>query len=160
MIALLFAAAVAAAPPCAGVKNPPLCRDLMEIGERHAAARAKNVKEKDAQKIDAANLARVQAIVNQFEWPGKSLVGEQASAAAWTIVDHASLATTKKYLPAMQKAADDGQLSRALLAATIDRIAVREGRPQTYGTQPGAPIEDAAGVNDRRAGMGLPPLQQ
>ena len=169
IVPILFAAAIAATPPpCAGVKNPPLCRDLLEIYDRDQAARAKGVKPLDAQKIEAADLARVKAILNQFGWPGKLLVGEKASSATWSIIGHADLATQKLYLDAMTKAAADGQLAPSLLATTVDRIAVREGRPQMYGTQfkevngewVPEPIDDEAHVDDRRAKVELLPLAE
>lgn len=171
IVPLLFAAATAVAashPPCAGVKNPPLCRDLLEVYDRDQAARVKGVKPQDAQKIDSANLARVKSILNQFGWPGKSLVGEKASGAAWSIIQHADLATQKLYIDAMTKAAEEGQLSPTLLATTVDRMAVREGKRQIYGTQfkesngelVPEPIDDEAHVDERRAKVGLPPLAE
>lgn len=172
--ALLFAAAVAAAPnPCAGAKNPPLCRDLLEMYNRDQAVRKswiadpKNPKLiREMETVDKSNIGRVKAILNQFGWPGKNLVGEKASAATWTVVHHADIATQKLYLDLMTQAADAGELRWALVAQTIDRIAVREGRKQTYGTQfhdAGGvmipdPIEDEANVDERRAKVGLPPL--
>ena len=166
ILALLFAAATSTAAtttpvqPCAGVKNPPLCRDLLDIYDRHQQALAKTTKPADAKKIDASNLARTKAIINQFGWPGKSLAGEKGSQAAWTIIQNADLATQKLFIDVMQEAADRKELSPALLAATIDRIAVREGRAQTYGTEPNAPIDDEEHVDDRRASVGLPPLKK
>jgi hypothetical protein len=152
--ALLFAAA------CTGIKNPPLCRDLLDIYDRHQLSHAKNAKPAEAKKIDDTNLARVKAIINQFGWPGNSLVGEKASAAAWTIIQNADLATQKLYIEEMTAAAEVKQLSPALLAATVDRIAIREGRGQVYGTDEKAPIDDPEHVDDRRAKMGLPPLKK
>jgi hypothetical protein len=177
--ALLFAAATAVPPrpphPCANVKNPPLCRDLIEIYDRDQAVRKKWIANptsaaliREMETVDKSNLGRVKAILNQFAWPGKALVGEKASAAAWTIVHHADVATQKLFLDIMMTAANAGELRWALLAQTIDRIAVREGRKQTYGTQfhdAGGvmipdPIEDEANVDERRAKVGLPPLAE
>ena len=175
--ALIFAAAVtlpAKTPdPCANVKNPPLCRDLIEIYNRDQDVRKRWIADplkpaliRELETVDKANIGRVKAILNQFGWPGKHLVGERASAGAWMIVHHADVATQKLYLDLMMKAADEGELRWALVAQTIDRIAVREGRRQTYGTQfreAGGlmipdPIEDEANVDARRAKVGLPPL--
>lgn len=156
---LLFAAAVAA-NPCEGVKNPPLCRDLLDVYNKDQAARAKGAKPADVKKTDAANLMRVQVIINQFGWPGKALVGEKASGAAWTIISHADVATQKMYVDLMARAVDDKQLSPALYAQTVDRLAVKDGKAQVYGTQENAPIDDEEHVNDRRAKIGLPPLKK
>src|SRR5579859_4736227 len=131
---ILFAAAVAAASPCAGVKNPPLCHDLLDIYTQDQAARAKNVKPKDAQKIDTANLRRVQAIINQFGWPGTSLVGERASGAAWSVIEHADIDTQKMYIDMMTQAAQEKEFSPTLAATAVDRIAIHEGKGQVYGT--------------------------
>ena len=118
--------------------------------------------------VDRENLARVDAIIAANGWPGRSLVGEKASGGAWTVIQHADLETQKKYLPLITKAADAGETSWALLATTIDRIQVREGKPQTYGTQfhevngelVPQPIEDEAHVDDRRKKVGLGPLAE
>jgi hypothetical protein len=164
--AIVLAAVTATAPPakpalpCAGVKNPPLCHDLLDIYDRHEMARAKTTKPAEAKKIDASNLARTRAILNQFGWPGKSLVGEKASQAAWVIIQNADLATQKIFVEVMQEAVNAKELSPALFAATVDRIAVREGRPQKYGTEPNAPIEDEEHVDERRESVGLPPRHQ
>lgn len=177
--ALILAAAVTLpakpADPCSNVKNPPLCRDLIEIYNRDQDVRKKWIVDpmkpalvRELETVDKSNLGRVKAILNQFGWPGKNLVGDRASAGAWMIVHHADLATQKLYLELMMKAADAGELRWALVAQTIDRIAVREGRPQVYGTQfreAGGvmipdPIEDEANVDERRAKVGLPPLAE
>lgn len=175
LIALLLAAATATANPCTNIKNPPLCRDLIEIYDRDQAVRQKWIADpknakliKEMAKTDAANLGRVKSILNLFGWPGKTLVGERASAAAWTVVHHADLATQKMYIDVMAKAADVGELRPALFAQSIDRIAIREGRKQTYGTQfheaGGAmipdPIDDEEHVDERRAKVGLPSLAE
>lgn len=157
---LVLAAAVATANPCAGVKNPPLCHDLLDIYTRDQAARVKNVKPKDARKIDTANLRRVQAIINQFGWPGRSLVGERASGAAWSVIEHADIDTQKMYIDMMTQAAEAKEFSPTLVATAVDRIAIHDGKAQVYGTDKNAPIDDADHVNDRRAKIGLPPLQK
>jgi hypothetical protein len=83
-------------------------------------------------------------------------------------VQHADLATQKKYIDRMTAAADAGEIEWALVATTVDRIQVREGKPQTYGTQfhtvdgelVPETIGDAEHVDERRAKVGLPPLAQ
>ena len=69
----------------------------------------------------------------------------------------------------LQEAAASGQLSRASVALTVDRIRVSSGQKQLYGSQikndaNGKPagfwaIEDEINVNKRRAEVGLPPLE-
>lgn len=60
------------------------------------------------------------------------------------------------------------QASPSLLAYLVDRVALHDGRPQTYGTQhhwvdgvaTPSPIHDPDGVDERRAAAGLPPLAE
>jgi hypothetical protein len=67
----------------------------------------------------------------------------------------------------IRAAVEIGQASPGNLAYLEDRIAVAAGDPQVYGTQvgcgpdgpvPATPIDDEAGVDDRRAAAGLEPL--
>lgn len=53
----------------------------------------------------------------------------------WLIVDHADLKQQKHYLPLMEKAASKGLISANNYAVLTDRIRMREGKPQKYGTQ-------------------------
>ena len=160
---------------CASVKDKDLCADLLSIRDRDQIARYdalnhpddKNLEEV-IRKVDKENLERIDAIIQKHGWPGTSLVGEKGSGSAWTVIQHADLATQKAYLPVMVKAADAGELSWALLATTIDRIQVREGKPQTYGTQfhqvngelVPERIEDETHVDERRKKVGLQPLAE
>ena len=160
MITALLLATAVAQGPCAKVKSPPLCRDLMDIYDRDQAARGKNVKPAEAKAIDASNLKRVQAIINSFGWPTRSLVGDSAAGAAWTVIEHSDLATQKMYIGMMTAATQDKEFSAVLLATAVDRIAIAEKKPQVYGTDKNAPIEDEEHVDDRRAKIGLPPLKK
>jgi len=160
---------------CASATDKNLCADLLAIRDRDQVARHDEVNHPDDKslsattaQVDRENLARLEKILAEHGWPGRSLVGIQAAGGAWTVLQHADLAAQKKYMPLMRKAADAGELEWALLATTIDRIAVREGKPQTYGTQfhevggelVPEPIEDEAHVDERRKRVGLGPLAE
>lgn len=71
--------------------------------------------------------------------------------------------TSTKSLPQLSAAARNGDLPPAMIAALKDRIDVREGRPQKYGTQIGpdglCPLLDASRVNEWRKEVGLPPME-
>jgi Family of unknown function (DUF6624) len=163
------------AKTCASVKDKVLCAELLSIRDRDQNARydaLNHPEDKSLQavieRVDRENLARVEEIIQTYGWPAKSLVGEKAGGGAWTVVQHADLAVQKKYLTVMSKAADAGELAWALLATTIDRIQVSEGKPQTYGSQfhevngewVPQPIEDDAHVDERRSKVGLQPLAE
>lgn len=120
--------------------------------------------------IDKANLSRLIEIIDEHGWPGKTMVGEKAASGAFLILQHADYEHQKKYLPLVQQAAAAGELEGQHLALLQDRILMREGKKQIYGTQLVSdpetgrwklhPIEDEAGVDERRASVGLPPMSE
>jgi hypothetical protein len=121
-------------------------------------------------KIDKRNLQRLEEIVSARGWPGRSVVGTEATRAAFLIIQHADYATQVKYLPVVKSAVEAGELEGQALALLQDRILVNEGKKQIYGTQldrnkvTGAlepfPIEDEANVDARRAELGMRPLAE
>jgi hypothetical protein len=160
---------------CVGVKDPALCADLLAITNRDQMVRRKQMADREnktlqaeVKKVDAENLVQIEAFIKQHGWPTTALVGIKGVGAAWTVIQHSDLEVQKRYIGMMTKAADDGDLEWALVATTIDRIRVREGKPQIYGTQfkeaNGAmvpePIEDEQHVDERRAKVGLQPLAE
>ena len=125
--------------------------------------------QKKQDEIDTRNLARLEEIVRHHGWPGRSLVGEEASGAAFLILQHADLTRQKKYFPLVKKAAAEREARLADAAMLEDRILMREGKKQIYGTQVHSgpetggklelyPIEDEGHVEERRAAVGLLPL--
>ncbi|MGY4538411.1 TonB family protein [Mucilaginibacter sp. UYNi724] len=117
---------------------------------------------------DRANLAKIDAIISQYGYPGKTLVGAYLSKVAFMVVQHNENDAQEKYLPVFIEAADKGELAPSLLPLMVDRIRTDKGQPQVYGTQlhetKGVgiqifPIGDEAFVNVRRKKAGLPPLE-
>lgn len=112
---------------------------------------------------DARNLSRVQAILQQYGYPGKTLVGAPTNEAAWNVVQH-NPASIPRYLPLIKAAADRGELPFHRYATMLDRQLVNEGKAQRYGTQlqnfngqpPFVwPIENPAQVNQLRRQAGF-----
>ena len=116
-----------------------------------------------AMDTDSTNLEMATRILAETGYPSKSLVGDFASQAVWLVIQHSGLEVQKQYLPQLEKAARNGDLPPAMIAALKDRIDVREGRPQKYGTQLGpdglCPLLDASHVNEWRKEVGLPPIE-
>jgi hypothetical protein len=121
--------------------------------------------------VHSRNAERLQEIVQEHGWPGRSLVGERAARAAWLVLQHsiAYPALMRRGLELMREAAGRGEVSAAELAMLEDRISVLEGRPQRYGTQydwdergemSPLPVEDPGGVDERRRSLGLPRLAE
>jgi hypothetical protein len=117
--------------------------------------------------VDEDNTAWLKATVRKHGWPGRSLVGEDAASAAWLLVQHADHdpAFQRECLDLMEKAVEGGEASAKDWAYLTDRVLRAEGRPQRYGTQfmesfEPQPIEDREQVDERRAGVGLGPLEE
>lgn len=120
--------------------------------------------------VDSLNLVQLDRIVAEYGWPGNSLVGRDGALAAFLVLQHADLDVQERYLPLLEAAVAAGEASAGHLAYLVDRIRVRNNLPQRYGSQvrqhPATggleffPIEDEAGVDERRAGVGLGPLAE
>ena len=119
------------------------------------------------QTIHDRNAGRLAAIIDAHGWPGKPVVGEQAAHAAWLILQHAIAhpALQRRGLDLVKNEADADPIETAMLE---DRIRGFEGRGQVYGTQfdwdaagemSPLPIENPEGVDQRRASIGLGPLE-
>ena len=117
---------------------------------------------------DSINLLKVKKILDEKGWVGKDKVGAQANSAIFLVIQHSDLETQKKYLPMMKEAVIKGNADSGSLALLIDRIEIREGRKQIYGSQIGTkpdnktqyvlPLIDPDNVDKRRAEVGLGPI--
>lgn len=114
--------------------------------------------------VDRQNTEELRAIVKQFGWPGRSLVGQRGANTAWLIVQHSDhdRAFQKECLQLMA-AAPVGEVAPQDMAFLTDRVLLAEGRKQRYGTQfkkvggrlVPQPLEDEANVDARRKKLGL-----
>ena len=121
-------------------------------------------------RTDSANSAWLRAYVNRWGWPTSQQVGRENVEAAFLIVQHAVHDTTfmRAMLPAIEQAYRRGDLKGGEVAMLTDRLEVKAGRPQIYGTQLSLkegrwvldPLVDSANVDSRRQQMGLPPLAE
>ncbi len=112
---------------------------------------------------DSTNLVMVNEILADGGFPRKSQVGEFALLAVWSVFQHNPLEQQKEFLTQLEEAVSNGDIAPMYLAMLKDRIDVREGRPQKYGTQSGSdglcPLLDASRVNEWRKEVGLPPIE-
>ncbi len=119
--------------------------------------------------VHRANAARLREIIDVHGWPDAELVGDDGTLAAWFIAQHSigEPDFQRRALALVRDKVREGRVPAAQEAYLFDRIAMQEGRPQRYGTQ-SVPCpdgqyrrwttEDPDRLNDRRAGMGLPPV--
>ena len=116
-----------------------------------------------AMDTDSTNLVMVNDILREGGFPRKSQVGEFALLAVWSVFQHNPLEQQKLFLPQLEEAVQRGDIAPMYLAMLKDRIDVREGRPQKYGTQWGpdglCPLLNASHVNEWRKEVGLPPIE-
>jgi hypothetical protein len=121
-------------------------------------------------RTDSSNTRWLKEYVAQWGWPTGAQVGPEAVEAAFLIVQHAVQDTgfMRAMLPAIQEGYRRGDYRGVEVALLIDRLEVKAGRPQIYGTQLSLkdgklvldPLSDSAGVDARRRQMGLGPLAE
>jgi hypothetical protein len=117
---------------------------------------------------DSVNLLEVKEILDNNGWLGEDIVGEKGSAALFLVIQHSNLATQEKYLPMLKEAVKLGKASGSRLALLEDRVALRQGKRQIYGSQISrdeetklyyvSPLDDPDNVDKRRAEVGLQPI--
>lgn len=118
---------------------------------------------------DAKNEAEVIEIIEKYGWVGRSEVGGQANMALWLVIQHAPIEVQEKYLPQLKISVEKNESSGNHLALLEDRINMRNGKPQIYGSQIVSDPETGKDmvyevfepefVNARRASVGLGPIE-
>jgi hypothetical protein len=122
--------------------------------------------------VDAAATASMRQLLDTWDWIDRHRFGATASKHAWLLVQHADDHPDFQALALerMHPYLENGGVRAADYAYLWDRVAVNSGRLQRYGTQPiwecrdGRlelhPLEEPAGVDERRRAMGLGSLEQ
>jgi hypothetical protein len=119
--------------------------------------------------VDARDRDAFKAILASSGWPILSVYGETDDQTAFLVVQHADAEPEfqREMLKKMEELVAKNETGRKNFALLFDRVATGQSLPQRYGSQghcqgekwvPFA-IEDAAGVDARRAEMGLDSLR-
>ena len=120
-------------------------------------------------KTDSMNLASVERIIQQYGYPGQSVVGSKLR--EHRLAGHPTFASccSGEVFDAHPKGCyDNGEMEKSNLALLVDRIRMYKGKKQDYGTQISIsstgkkffhPIEDKANVNKHREKVGLGQLK-
>ena len=118
--------------------------------------------------VDSTNAAWIAHVVDAHGWPGPTAVGADGANAAFLLVQHTDRDTAlqARALPLLERAYQREEATGQQVALLTDRLATARGQPQLYGTQASLdsgrvvfrPIADSAGVDARRAALGLAPL--
>ncbi len=157
--------------------NTELKRKLLELVEEDQRVRAElsatgELFQGYAPKMAEAHgrhAQELEAMIEQYGWLGKSLVGEDGANAAWLILQHAigHPELQRRCLRILQEAVERGEAEPAHAAHLEDRIRFFERRPQRYGTHfdwdengQMSPylLEDPERVDEYRQAVGLSPL--
>ncbi|QNA90550.1 hypothetical protein G4G28_22315 [Massilia sp. Dwa41.01b] len=140
----------------------------IEILEREHKKRPVDAAEKERIEntilaTDEKNQRELDRLIERCGWPGK-LDKKRAARSAFFIIQHAELPYQLRYLPVIKAANRRGEISNEYMAWMVDRILVRQGKPQKYGTDSDfgsgkiSPVEDSKNLNRRRREIGLPRL--
>jgi hypothetical protein len=114
---------------------------------------------------DSINLIRITKILDERGWLGADEIGKQGNSTLFLVIQHSDLKVQEKYLPMMREAVAKKKASASSLALLEDRVALRQGKKQIYGSQIGrkpnggdyyvSSLEDPDNVDKRRAAVGL-----
>lgn len=119
---------------------------------------------------DSLNLELVTLILDEHGFQDPQDVGMTASQGLFLVIQHADLEIQRKYFSMLQQAEKDGKLLSSNFAIFLDRVYMREGKDQLYGSQGFKdkttgkqyiyPIADVDQLDERRKAMALPPMAQ
>lgn len=119
---------------------------------------------------DSLNLVAVESILEERGWLGPDVIGPRGNNTLFLVIQHANLTTQIKYLPVMREAVKHGRAQASSLALLEDRVLMRTGELQLYGSQIArdpdtgqfylSPVEDPDHLDERRASVGLGPIAE
>ncbi len=157
-----------------------LIKELVKIQQRdeqirehhtHEEIRTNKKLQDEMVHLDTINMKHIDDILLRYgRYPGKKLADEMSGVVA-SVIQHSPYANQAKYLPYIEKAVYDHDLSSEYLVVMTDRIRVIAGKPQLYGSQIvydeekkkevlymyQGTIQD---VEKRRADLGIQPLKK
>lgn len=123
----------------------------------------------EVQRIDTENMRTIDSILHHGLPQGLS---HESYKTIWIVIDHAPIDKQVQYLPLIEQMADDGLVGYDEYATLFDRVAMKQNRPQRYGSQSVQfgradavelyiwPIENPAELNARRAEVGMMPFAE
>ncbi len=126
------------------IMNTELKRQLLKMVEEDQRVRAELAATgelfegyaPEMAEVHRHNAQNLEAMIEEYGWPGKSIVGEEGANAAWLILQHAigHPELQRKCLPILREAVERGDAEPEHAAYLEDRIRFFERRPQRYGT--------------------------
>lgn len=146
-------------------KDESLRNELIRKGE------LSNGYNKEMVALHNSNAKELNQIIEHIGFPTPEKVGEEASEAAWLIIQHSigQPDFMKKAAKLLEEAISHNKVAPKGFAYLTDRIAVLEGRHQLYGTQfdwdengemNPQPYDNIVKVNQRRKAVNLNTLEE
>lgn len=117
---------------------------------------------------DVQNRTEVLRVFERYGWVTNSLAGRDAAHNFWLLVQHQIPEIQQRLLPALGKAAKDGNASMSDYAYLYDRVQMGLDKPQHWGTQAKCekgkpvlyPVDDLAGLDARRKELFMPSVRE
>jgi hypothetical protein len=118
--------------------------------------------------VDTKNRPQVLRIFDRYGWITNSRAGKDAAHDFWLLVQHQTPEIQQRFLPALEKAAKDGNASMSDYAYLYDRVQMGLGQPQHWGSavkcENGKPVlyavDDPSGLDARRKALFLMPIDE
>jgi hypothetical protein len=157
------------------IQAPPLSTDaevetarqeLHQLAEADRAARnADPVRISELEAVERRARGTLESLSERYGWPSIQQFGTAAEVDFWLLAQHASLEFQSRLLPSLKAAAEKHEATWRQYAYLYDRVALRLGEKQRWGTQymceAGqavlSPVEDLSALDSRRAEVELDP---
>lgn len=155
-----------------------ISKTILRLKEKDEKLRAQLIKNgtlsngynQEMKAIHDSNAEELNRIIDVIGFPTAEKLGEEASNAAWLIIQHSigQPDFMKKCAALMEIEVENGQVDKVNFAYLTDRVAVFEGNSQLYGTQfdwnengemSPVKIDNYEKVNERRKAIGLNSLE-
>jgi hypothetical protein len=118
--------------------------------------------------LDYVNQKKIRAIINEYGYPGKTLVGEKYKNVAFLVIQHADLEMQEEFFPLLFEEAKKDELDRLPILMLVDRIHLKKYGKQIHRSQSilnqqtgkyePAPIDNTINPNEIRVALGFKPL--
>ena len=154
------------------LRELPISLEERDCALRQAILKAGSLYDGYDEEMEALHIQNAEIlfeIVTEYGWPGKSMVGNDGSDAAFTIAQHSISKPDlqRRYLEYIKTAVAEGEASAVQEACLKDRILFNEGQPQKYGmlfdwNERGelyTNVDDISLANERRMTLGLKSIE-
>lgn len=115
------------------------------------------------QDADSVCLQAVMSLIDKCGFPSKEEVGETGMSAIFLVFQHSEAGIMAYFYPQLMEAVDRGDIRMTSMALMQDRMLMRHGLRQYYGSQISDgglyPVHDPANLNKRREAIGLQPIE-